>query len=233
MQSAKRLRSSKKPTSISTSPRTSNQVGADRRDGVFLVPSVPQSSTKGACIPSGEANAAGQLEIVQRPSQDLNAQSTSTQNQVQRQAEPDAKIPEYALSGSCNNELNRMSNETSTREMGCDDPPSTAKTSSQATTVWSQDSAESINGTGIPVNQEKQVEEVRLARLAVEEDSTGKQETTKRKANDERQADNKGPEEQKALLEKLAQVKKAKAQEEELAEAKRTATVVCWSDCLV
>lgn len=54
MQNAKRLRSSKKSTTSFPSPRASDKAGADRRDGHFLVPSVPQSSTNGACIPSGE-----------------------------------------------------------------------------------------------------------------------------------------------------------------------------------
>ncbi len=50
MQSAKRLRSSKTPTASFRLPRGSNNAGVDRKDGQFLVPSVPQLRTNGAHI---------------------------------------------------------------------------------------------------------------------------------------------------------------------------------------
>ena len=152
MQSAKRLRLSKNSTASFTSPRATNKEEADRRNGQFLVPSVPQPSTNGACIPAGEANAQGQRENIQEPSEDLRVVSMNAQDEVQRQGKH-AEFLKNAQSESCNNEPNKLSRETSSRDHGCDDITSTAKTSSQATTVWSQDSVESIDGTGITVNQ--------------------------------------------------------------------------------
>ena len=50
MQSAKRLRSSKTSTASFSLPRGSNNAGVDRKDGHFLVPSVPQSRRNAARI---------------------------------------------------------------------------------------------------------------------------------------------------------------------------------------
>ena len=150
MQNAKRLRSSKKFTASNTSPCASNEAEADRRDGQFLVPSVPQPSMNGACIPLGETNAPGQRESIQKSSEDLKAASMNAQDDVQQQGKHDANFPDNQQSESCNTEPNKASRETPSRDH---DLTSTAKTSSQATTGWPQDSIEPIDGTGITVNQ--------------------------------------------------------------------------------
>lgn len=197
MQNAKRLRSSKKSTASITSPCASNEAEADRRDSQFPVSSVPQPSINGACIPSWEANAPGQRENIQMSSEDLKAASMNAQDDVQQH---DATSPENQQSESCNTEPDKASREAPSKGHGRDDLTSTAKTSSQATTDWSQDSVEPIDGTGITVDQKP---DERISRQEPESDKTTGL------GHDANDVVRNSP-------------KKARAKEEELAEAKRT-----------
>lgn len=154
MQSAKRLKSSETTTASITSPRTLNKAGAHRRDGQFLVPSVPQSHTNKARISLGEVNSPGQRENVQQSRRDLKDANMSVQDGMKRLGKQDAESPEQARSEPGHNEASNMSRKTPKSDTGYDELMSAAQNSSQATTIWSQDSNSPTEGATFPVVQQ-------------------------------------------------------------------------------
>ena len=131
MQSAKRLRSSKTPTQSYKPFRTSGGVEIDRRDGLFLVPSVPPSRTNVDSNSTRGLNGSVQRENIQTPRQDPRVSTSSVHSDPKRHREYDAEC---------------MKDPQSKRSMrhGLMDA---FQTSSQASTIWSQDSNESASGT--------------------------------------------------------------------------------------
>lgn len=148
MQSAKRLRSGKTPLARLASPRASSGAGADRRDGQFLVPSVPQSLTNGPRISIGEVTSSGKRENIQKPRRDLKDGTMSVQSGSKRHSKHDAESPEHAQSEPCHDGKTSTLQGIPKKDDGYDNLMSAAKTSSQATTLWSQGSNKSANGTG-------------------------------------------------------------------------------------
>ncbi len=143
MQSAKRLRSSKTPTTSSKSLDASDKAGADRRDGQFLVPSLPQSHTNGA----RKSLCAGQRESVPVPGRISRDADITVQSDPKRHSEPDTESCEDAQSKPCENDHQTTGRETPRRTTTCDDHADAVQNLSQATTTWSQESNSSGNGT--------------------------------------------------------------------------------------
>ena len=141
MQSAKRLRSSRTPTARFNSLRASNNVEVHRRDGHFLVPSVP--STIGARKSLGEVTSPGQRDNIHLLKGDPMDANKSDRNDLKRQGEPETETLEDAQSEFCGNDQFKIA-----RQMPkCNDFVDTTQTPSQATTAWSHDSNNSANGT--------------------------------------------------------------------------------------
>ncbi len=143
MQSAKRLRSSKTPTTSSKSLDASDEVGVDRRDGQFLVPSLPQSHTNGA----RKSLCAAQHESVPGPGRISRDADITVQSDPKRHSEPDTESCEDAQSKPCENDHQTTGQETPRRTTTCDNHVDAVQNLSQATTTWSQESNSSGNGT--------------------------------------------------------------------------------------
>lgn len=146
MQSAKRLRSSKTPTASFTSSRASTKTGGDRKDGQFVVPSVPRSRTNGTRIASKEITGPRQRDNIEKLVPDPKATDTIVQNNLQQHGKPGAKSLEYAQPEPCHKGRTKISQETRTNDTGHDDPTS-AMRSSLFTTVGSQGSINLADGT--------------------------------------------------------------------------------------
>ncbi|CAF9943073.1 MAG: hypothetical protein ALECFALPRED_010544 [Alectoria fallacina] len=154
MQSAKRLRSSRTPTTSFTSLRAFNKAGTDSRSGQFLVPSVPKSRTIGARVSLGEATSPGPREKNEEPKRDLQDANVSVQKDLELLRKHDAESPEHAQSEPCHNGQTKISCETPKKDTGHDEVMSADKTSSQATTLFSQESNVSADGTEESVVQQ-------------------------------------------------------------------------------
>ena len=147
MQSAKRLRSSRIPTTSFSSPRAFNKAGTDSRSGQFLVPSVPKSRTIGACVSLGEVTSPGSREKNEEPRRDLQDANVSAQKDIELLGKHDTDSPEHAHSEPCHDGQTKTSCETRKKDTGRDEVMSEDKTSSQATTLWSQESNVFAEGT--------------------------------------------------------------------------------------
>ena len=145
MQSAKRLRSSRTPTARSGSPRASNNEGANRRDGHFLVPSVP--NTIGARKSLGDVTSPGQRDNIHLLKGDPKNANKSDRNDLKPQGEHDIETLEDAQSESCDNDRLKIARQTPKRNAVCNDFVNTSQTPSQATTAWSYDSNNSADST--------------------------------------------------------------------------------------
>ena len=131
MQSAKRLRSSKTPTASFKPFRTSGGVEVHRRDGLFLVPSLPHSRTDGSPKSIRELDSSKQCTNIQTPRQDPRVSKISVQSDSKQHRDHDAECIEDPQ---CRRSVHH----------GLMDA---AQNSSQASTTWSQDSIEIANGT--------------------------------------------------------------------------------------
>lgn len=143
MQSAKRLRSTR-----TTSPRALNKIRADPSNGQFLVPSIPQSRTNRARISSTQVISPGQGEKIPKSRREPKDGIMGDQKDPKRHRKHDAESPEHAESESCEDGRINIDQETSNKNTVNNDLADAAQTSSQATTAWSQDSNNSVNGTG-------------------------------------------------------------------------------------
>ena len=139
MQSAKRLRSSKTPTASFKPFRTSGGVEVDRRDGLFVVPSVPPSRTNGGPNSIREIDRSGQSENIQTPRQDPRVSKITVQSDPKRHREHDAERIEDPQS----------------KHLLHHDLMDAVQNSSQASATWSYDSHESENGTAQSNDQRK------------------------------------------------------------------------------
>lgn len=146
MQSAKRLRSSKASSASFRSPRASNNAGADRKDGQFLVPSVPPSRTEGTRIASKEITGTQQCDSIEQPASDPKATNTIISNDLQQHHNPHIESFEHSQSEPCETGRTNASRETLNKDAGRDDPTS-AQRLSHATSVGSQDSVNPASGT--------------------------------------------------------------------------------------
>ena len=139
MQSAKRLRSSKTPTTSFKPFRTSSGVEVDRRDGLFLVPSVPPSRTNGGPNSTRENGSSGQSENIQTPRQDPTASKVIVQSDPKRHREHDAEhIEDLQSKHSLHHDL-----------------MDAVQNLPQAGAAWSHDSHELENGTAQSNLQQK------------------------------------------------------------------------------
>ncbi len=93
MQSAKRLRSSKTPTASFSLPRGSNNAGVDRKDGHFLVPSVPQSRTNGAHISEEAEEQQKKNRIKQKKAEEKNRPKRPSKGKMRRERRPPSAKP--------------------------------------------------------------------------------------------------------------------------------------------
>ena len=242
MQSAKRLKSRKTPDTSLTAPRTSNKAGACRRDGQFLVPSVPQPRSERARISLDKVSSQGQRGEVHTSIRDAHA-------------EP------------CGDDQNNNRRKTPRSNSVHKDVVDTIQTSSQATTTGSQESGHFPGGTSKSVTQqrddivssqeremneanclgldddhdaqeaeriakdaeeqqekrrirEKKLEERSSMREAVEVEDLAKNKEVKLKATKERLAAEQAAKEEKARAEQLAHAQMADTGEERFVEAK-------------
>ena len=154
MQSAKRLKSSKTTAASFTSPKESDEAGADRRDGQFLVPTFPQSRKNGASISLSEVTTPAQCEKIQKPRRDPRDENMSDQNVPKRHGKHDAEPLEHAQSEPYDNDRTNLDRETPKETTVHNDLVDATQTSSQANTAWSQDSNKSANGTAESIVQQ-------------------------------------------------------------------------------
>lgn len=250
MQSAKRLKSRKNPDTSLTAPRTSNKAEACRRDGQFLVPSVPQPRSERALISLDKVSSQGQREDFHTSIRDAHA-------------EP------------CGDDQNNKGRKTPRSNSVYKDVVDTIKTSSQATTTTgSQESGHSPGDTSKSIIQqrddivssqdetnclgldddhfaqeaeriakdaeeqqekrrirEKKLEERSSMREAIEVEDLAKSKEVELKATKERLAAEQATKEEKARAEQLAQAQTADAREERFVEAKpieKTTSNAAW-----
>ena len=159
MQSAKRLRSSRTPTAIVKSLSTLNNAGTDRKDGQFLVPSLPQSRTNEARKPSGgftNPERRGKIEVTGRDFADANK---NIQNVSEQNGKHDAKASENAHYKPGNNDPPGIDSEMAKRNIVCNGLVDTTPNSSQATTSSSQDPNEVAYGIAESVVQHRDIGE--------------------------------------------------------------------------
>ncbi|KAL9134241.1 MAG: hypothetical protein Q9175_004580, partial [Cornicularia normoerica] len=148
MQSAKRLKSSKTPTASFTSPLVSNKAGADRRDGHFLMPSVPHPRTNGAGISLSEVTSPGQCENTRKSLRDPKDANMSIQIDQKRHGNNVADSLDQTQSEPCDNDRTNIGWETPKMNAVYQDIADTVQTSAQAITAWSQDPNKCSDGTG-------------------------------------------------------------------------------------
>ena len=242
MQSAKRLKSRKTPDTSLTAPRTSNKAGACRRDGQFLVPSVPQPRSERARISLDKVSGQGKREQVQTSIRDVHV-------------EP------------CGDEQKNKGRKTPRSNSVYKDVVDTTQTLSQATATGSQESGHCPSGTSKSITQqiadiissqeretnetnclgldddhnaqeaeriakdaeeqqkkrrirEKKLEEKGSMREAVEGEDLAKNKKVELKASKESLATEQAAKEEKARAAQLAQAQTAEAGKERFVEAK-------------
>lgn len=155
MQSAKRLKSSKTTAAGFTSPHASDEAGADRRDGQFLVPTFPQSRKNGAPISLSEVTSPAHCEKIQKPRRDARDENMSDQSVPKRHDKHDTEPLEHAQSEPYDNDRTNLDRETPKGSTVHNDLVDATQTSSQANTAWSQDSNKSANGTEESIVQQR------------------------------------------------------------------------------
>ena len=204
MQSAKRLKSRKTPDASLTMPRTSNKAGACRRDGQFLVPSVPQPRSERARISLDQVSSQGQ-----RATQ-TSSQATTTESQQS----------DYSPSGTSKSITQQRDDVVTSREremnetncLGLDDDRIAQEAERIAKDAEEQQEKRRISG--------KKVEETSSIREAVEVEDLAKKKAVELKATGERLAAEQAAKEEKARAEQLAQAQTTDAGEERPVEAK-------------
>ncbi|KAM0793915.1 hypothetical protein BDR22DRAFT_877515 [Usnea florida] len=155
MQSAKRLKSRKAPDTSLTAPPTSNKAGACRRDGQFLVPSVPLPHLERARISLDQVSSQGRREEVHTPIRD----ATQVDRGLHADLKRDAKIVnasfEHAYPEACADDQDNKSRKTPRGNPVYRDVVDTTQTSSQATTTGSQESDHSPSGTSKSIIEQR------------------------------------------------------------------------------
>ena len=154
MQSAKRLKSRKTPDASLTVPRTSNKVGVCRRDGQFLVPSVPQPRLERARISLDQVSSQGQREEVHTSIRDATQVDRSVHANLKRHAKIVSESFEHAHPEACGDDQENKGRKTPRSNSVYKDVVDSTQTSSQATTTGSQESDYSPGGISKSITQQ-------------------------------------------------------------------------------
>ena len=155
MQSAKRLKSRKTADTSLTAPRTSNKVGACRRDGQFLVPDVPQPRSERARIPLDKVSSQGQREELHTSIRDASQVDRGVHVDLKQHAKIVSGSSEYAHPKPCRDDQTNKGRKTPRSNSVYEDVVDTTQTSSQATTTRSQESCHSPRGTSKSITQQR------------------------------------------------------------------------------
>ena len=152
MQSAKRLRSGKKLTASSRSLQTSSKVG-NRKDGQFLVPSLPQARTEGARKSPGRAVSSDRRANIQVLVPSSGDAKASIDSASKIQEKHNAKTLKDTLSELYDSDGLSIERELPKGNTECNGPMDTAPNLSEATVASSQDCNEYPSGTIDSSNQ--------------------------------------------------------------------------------
>lgn len=137
----------KRPESGQTASHATQNAGADRRNGPFLVPPILQSRRNGARIFLDKVPSPGQRANIQEPRFSPSDANMSIQNDLKKYGKHTAKTIGYAESKPCSNDRATIIRETPKKNIAYDTFTDKAQNPSRAATAGSQDSDKSTNGT--------------------------------------------------------------------------------------
>ena len=155
MQSAKRLKSRNTPNTSLTASCTSNKAGACRRDGQFLVPSVPQQRAESARISLDQVSSQRQREGVHTSIRDATQVDGGVHADLKRHTKIVSGSFKHTHPEACGDDQNNKGRKTPRSNSVYEDVVDTTQNSSQATTTGSQESGHSHGGTSKSITQQK------------------------------------------------------------------------------